>query len=101
MAKIRAYKLAEEFGIDGGNVAFAIPGALRIAFGFLFDGCNAESPDSGDEFIPHSDGVTIMNFASAGAFEEILHCSSTATEQLAGLKSKFGDDADAWMEMVP
>ncbi len=87
--------LAVEFGIGG---AFAP--ALPMFFGALFDGCN-DLPEDPQPFLPASRGVEILNAASAGVFEETLHCSSAATAGLRAMESTFGADVARYAETLP
>jgi hypothetical protein len=84
--------LANEFQI--GN-AF-----LRPFFGTLFDGCN-DPPDGPGKFIPASRGIEIMSYVSTGQFEEALHCSASATAELAKTQEKFGADVSQYEAEVP
>jgi len=86
-------KLADEFTI--GNAL------VRPAFSNLFDGCN-ETPDAADgNFIPASRGIAILSYVSAGQFEETLHCSSTAADELARAQEVFGEDVSQYAEDLP
>jgi fermentation-respiration switch protein FrsA (DUF1100 family) len=84
--------LANEFQI--GNLL------LRPFFGTLFNGCN-DPPDAMGTFIPASRGIAIMNYVSTGQFEEALHCSATATAELAKTQMKFGADVSQFQEEAP
>lgn len=85
-------RLADEFTI--GNAL------VRPAFSGLFDGCN-ETPDGDGDFIAASRGIAILNYVSAGQFEEALHCSSTAAAELARTQEVFGEDVSQYAEDLP
>jgi fermentation-respiration switch protein FrsA (DUF1100 family) len=85
--------LANEFQI--GNLL------LRPFFGTLFDGCNT-TPDATDgDFIPASRGIEILSYVSTGQFEEALHCSASATAELARTQEVFGADVSAYVAELP
>ena len=60
--------LAEKYKLGGPLLGVV---GVRNVFGALFDGCN-EKPDDATPFIPASRGIEIMNYASTGAFEEMV-----------------------------
>lgn len=89
--------LAEEYKLGG--VLAAVPGALRAVFGMLFDGCN-ELADDDEPFIAASRGIELMNYATSGAFEEVLHCSNTA-KRLTDMPKTYGKDVADYQETLP
>jgi len=89
--------LAEEYKLGG--LIGSIPGGIRGLFGALFDGCN-ELADDNDPFISASRGIEVMNYVSAGAFEEVLHCS-TAADALSKTKDALGADVADYQQTLP
>ncbi len=89
--------LAEEYKL-GGTLG-AIPGALRALFGMLFNGCN-ELADDDMPFISASRGIELTNYATSGAFEEVLHCSGAA-KALTAMPQTYGKDVAAYQETLP
>ncbi len=89
--------LAEQYKLGG--LLGSFPGGIRMLFGRLFDGCN-ELADDKDPFIPASRGIEIMNYVSTGAFEETLHCASTASA-LSATPKTYGADVADYQEIVP
>jgi hypothetical protein len=67
-------------------VEYEIPNAA-IAANSLWDGCE---PDA----LAQDVAMTIVNFASTAAFEEVLHCRVERAATLADIESKYPDVGD-------
>ena len=77
-----------------------IGGALGSMAGSLFQGCNAVANDDDGQFINEVLSVEIFNFETTGVLEETLHCSTTATEQLARLEEIYGEFIATYQEKL-
>lgn len=75
-----------------------VGGIFMTMAGGLFQGCNELPNDDNGEFINEVRGIEIFNYATAGVFEETLHCSPTAGEELQKISDEFGADIATYLE---
>ncbi len=76
-----------------------VGGVVGLFAGALFRGCD-DPRDSGDPFLAWSRGVDIMNYATAAALEEGLHCSPSGATEIAKIQAVFQPDIDLYREQL-
>jgi hypothetical protein len=89
--------LAEEYKLGG---LLGQLGLVRQLFGQLFDGCNDPMDDPKGKFIAATRGIEVMNYVTAGVFEETLHCADRAGA-LSDTEKEFGGDIAEYLEVLP
>jgi hypothetical protein len=89
--------LAEQYKLGG---LLGELGLVRGLFGRLFDGCNDPMDDPNGMFIAATRGIEVMNYVTAGVFEETLHCADRA-DALSDSTKEFGADVAEYLETLP